>query len=308
MNKITIGIPKVLLYYKYGNLWTIFFEELGCNVLLSPNTNKKILDDGIKLSMDEACIAMKIYLGHVNYLIDKCDYILVPRIKCLKKHEKLCTNFSCLYDLINNLFNVEIINYNVDTENSESELYGFISMGLSLGFHYKQALHAYKVAKKKDEMLNIRKRNKQKSKLVNDKIKILLAGHPYNLYDDMLGKKIINMLEDNNIEIIYSDSYDTKYLEKDVVNISKRNYWTYNKEIIASVSYYQDMVDGIILVTAFPCGPDSLSNEMIVRSVNIPIIELIMDDNNSNTGFETRIESFIDILEERKKSYGRENY
>ena len=87
----------------------------------------------------------------------------------------------------------------------------------------------------------------------------------------------------------------------DVLNgISKDNYFTYNKEIMAAVSYYHDMVDGIILITAFPCGPDSLCNEMIKRYVNIPTIELTIDDNNSNTGIETRLESFIDILKERK--------
>ena len=42
MNKITIGIPKALLYYKYSELWTTFFEELGCDIIISPNTSKKI--------------------------------------------------------------------------------------------------------------------------------------------------------------------------------------------------------------------------------------------------------------------------
>ena len=51
MNKITIGIPKALLYYKYGELWTSFFEELGCEIIISPNTNKEILDNGIKFSI-----------------------------------------------------------------------------------------------------------------------------------------------------------------------------------------------------------------------------------------------------------------
>ena len=90
---------RQLLYYKYSELWTSFFEELGCEIIVSPNTSKKILEDGIKFSLDESCMAMKIYMGHVYYLIDKCDYILVPRLKCIKKHEKLCTNFSALYDL-----------------------------------------------------------------------------------------------------------------------------------------------------------------------------------------------------------------
>ncbi len=309
MNKITIGIPKALLYYKYSELWTSFFEELGCEIIVSPNTSKKILEDGIKFSLDESCMAMKIYMGHVYYLIDKCDYILVPRLKCIKKHEKLCTNFSALYDLVNNIFDKKLINYNVDVEHKEDELYAFVTMGLSLGFSYRKIVSAYHIAKEKEKMLKEREISKQKSIIASsNKIKILLAGHPYNLHDEFIGKQIENVLEKNNIEIIYSDKYDTKYLEQEVKKISPKNYWTYNKEIIGAISHYQELVDGIILITSFPCGPDSLSNEMILRNVKIPITNLIIDEANSDTGLLTRIESFIDILEERRKNHGeREN-
>lgn len=309
MNKITIGIPKALLYYKYSELWTSFFEELGCEIIVSPNTSKKILEDGIKFSLDESCMAMKIYMGHVYYLIDKCDYILVPRLKCIKKHEKLCTNFSALYDLVNNIFDKNLINYNVDVEHKEDELYAFVTMGLSLGFSYRKIVSAYHIAKEKEKMLKEREISKQKSIIASsNKIKILLAGHPYNLHDEFIGKQIENVLEKNNIEIIYSDKYDTKYLEQEVKKISPKNYWTYNKEIIGAISHYQELVDGIILITSFPCGPDSLSNEMILRNVKIPITNLIIDEANSDTGLLTRIESFIDILEERRKNHDeREN-
>lgn len=309
MNKITIGIPKALLYYKYSELWTSFFEELGCEIIVSPNTSKKILEDGIKFSLDESCMAMKIYMGHVYYLIDKCDYILVPRLKCIKKHEKLCTNFSALYDLVNNIFDKKLINYNVDVEHKEDELYAFVTMGLSLGFSYRKIVSAYHIAKEKEKMLKEREISKQKSIIASsNKIKILLAGHPYNLHDEFIGKQIENTLEKNNIEIIYSDKYDTKYLEQEVKKISPKNYWTYNKEIIGAISHYQELVDGIILITSFPCGPDSLSNEMILRNVKIPITNLIIDEANSDTGLLTRIESFIDILEERRKNHDeREN-
>lgn len=309
MNKITIGIPKALLYYKYSELWTSFFEELGCEIIVSPNTSKKILEDGIKFSLDESCMAMKIYMGHVYYLIDKCDYILVPRLKCIKKHEKLCTNFSALYDLVNNIFDKKLINYNVDIEHKEDELYAFVTMGLSLGFSYRKIVSAYHIAKEKEKMLKEREISKQKSIIASsNKIKILLAGHPYNLHDEFIGKQIENVLEKNDIEIIYSDKYDTKYLEQEVKKISPKNYWTYNKEIIGAISHYQELVDGIILITSFPCGPDSLSNEMILRNVKIPITNLIIDEANSDTGLLTRIESFIDILEERRKNHDeREN-
>lgn len=304
MNKLKIGLPKALLFYKYGDLWTSFFEELGCDIVISPNTNREILDYGNKFSVDEACLSMKIYMGHVYYLLDKCDYILVPRIICLKKNEKLCTNFSALYDLVRNTFDKNIIHYNIDVDKHEDEFYAFTTMGLELGFTYKKIVKAYKIAKEKQKLKLERKISKQKALIASSKnLKILLAGHPYNLYDEFIGKTIVHLLEENNIDIIYSDIYDTKYLKSEVEKISKKNYWTYNREIMGSISHYQDNVDGIILLTTFPCGPDSLCNEMILRNTKIPITNIIIDDSSGEAGLITRIESFIDILEERHGAY-----
>ena len=304
MNKLTIGIPKALLYYKYKDLWINFFENLGLNVIISPNTNKEILENGKKYCLDEACLSLKIYMGHVDYLKDKCDYILVPRISTLNVNEKVCTNFMCLYDLISNTFDKSIIHYNVDVEKKEDEEYAFITMGLNLGFTYRKTKNAYKKAKEYEKNINDKRISKQINKLTSDKNKkILLAGHPYNLYDNLIGGYITNYLEKENVEILYSDNFSNKYYDKINKEISPRNYYTYNKELIGSIFTYKNLVDGIILITSFPCGPDSLTNEIILRSIDVPIINLLIDEQLSDNGIITRLESFLDIIDERKKEY-----
>ena len=302
MEKIKIGIPKALLYYKYKDLWINFFENLNCEIIISPNTNKDILEIGKKFVLDEACLSMKIFMGHVHYLLDKCDYILIPRIACLKKNEKVCTNFMTLYDLCRNTFDKSFLHYNIDINKNEQEEYAFIGLGLQLGFTFRKARAAYRKAKSYEQMQNERKISKQKMIIASTtKTKILLAGHAYNLYDNLIGKEIINYLESQNIELIYSDCYDPKYLNIDYKKIAPKNYFTYNKEIIGSIAFYRNFVDGIILITTFPCGPDSLSNEMIIRNADKPLLTLIMDELNSDTGLITRLESFIDIIKERKE-------
>ncbi len=303
MDKITIGIPRALLYYKYKDLWINFFEKLGCNVIVSPCSTKEILENGKRYLNDEACLSIKIYMGHVDYLKDKCDYVLVPRYVSLVKHEKLCTNFSCLYDLVRNKIDVPIINYNIDIDKKEDEFYAFTGMGLALGFKYAKVVKAYKDAKKDEKISSDKRLLKQKSILGSSKnIKILVAGHPYNMYDNLIGKPIIEFLKKNNIEVIYADIYDKKYLKSEVERITKRNYWTFNKELIGSISHHKKRMDGIILLTVFPCGPDSLSNEMIIRNVlDVPIIQLVIDELDSEAGIITRLESFIDILNERRQ-------
>lgn len=301
MDKIKIGIPKALLYYKYKDLWCNFFENLGCDVVISPNTNKETIEIGKKYVLDEACISLKIFMGHVHYLIDKCDYVFIPRISCLKKGEKVCTNFMAIYDLCRNTFDKDFLHCNIDVTHGEDEEYAFIGLGLELGFSFRKSRDAYKKAKLHEKLMNERRYSKQKMLLASsEKTKILLVGHPYNLYDNYIGKEIIEFLENENIDILYSDNYDPKYLEVDYKKIAPKNYFTYNKELLGSIAFYQNFVDGIILVSAFPCGPDSLSNEMIIRKKKIPLLVLTIDELDSNTGLITRLESFIDILNERR--------
>lgn len=301
MEKITVGIPKALLYYRYKDLWIHFFEELGIDIIISPNTNRQILEDGKKYAVDETCLSLKIFLGHVYYLIGQCDYILVPRMKSVKKKEKLCTNFQALYDLTRNIFDVPLLNYNIDVEKKEDDFYAFVGMGLQLGFPYRESVAAYKKARELASIENEKRISKQKALLgKSTRTKILIAGHNYNLYDQYIGRPIIEYLEKQNIDLIYSDIYDQKYLNSEVERISKRNYWTWNREIIGAIAHYRKRIDGIILISTFPCGPDSLSNEMILRSVkDVPILTLVMDELNSEAGLVTRLESFIDMLEER---------
>lgn len=301
MDKIKIGIPKALLYYKYKDLWCNFFENLGCDVIISPNTNKETIEIGKKYVLDEACISLKIFMGHVHYLIDKCDYVFIPRISCLKKGEKVCTNFMAIYDLCRNTFDKDFLHCNIDVTHGEDEEYAFIGLGLELGFSFRKSRDAYKKAKLHEKLMNERRYSKQKMLLASsEKTKILLVGHPYNLYDNYIGKEIIEFLENENIDILYSDNYDPKYLEVDYKKIAPKNYFTYNKELLGSIAFYQNFVDGIILVSTFPCGPDSLSNEMIIRKKKIPLLVLTIDELDSNTGLITRLESFTDILNERR--------
>jgi predicted nucleotide-binding protein (sugar kinase/HSP70/actin superfamily) len=299
---ITIGIPKALLYYKYEDLWDNFFHELGCDIIHSPDTNNEILENGKNLSIDESCLSLKLYLGHVNYLVDKADYILVPRISSLHKKEKMCTNFMALYDIVHNLFDVPILKYNIDVENGESEKKAFLKMGKQLKKSHKETYQAYMKAKRIEKRNNKHKLIKQYHIIeTTNKIKVLLVAHSYNTYDKLVGEPIIKYLKELNVEIIYANIFNVDDNKNKYKEISPRLYWTYNKDLLGSIIQYQDQVDGIILLSVFPCGPDSLTNEMCIHKVSKPITLLIIDELKGEAGLQTRIESFIDIIKEQKK-------
>ena len=303
MNQYIIGLPRALLYYRYHDLWKTFFEELGCKVVISEPSNQQILENGIKHSIDETCLSLKLYLGHVQSLKNRCDYVLVPRIICLKKHEKLCTNFNALYDIVHNTFpKIPLLNYNIDVSKKETEFFAFLKMGRELGFSYLDSIRSYQKAKKVEQKKRKRKIEQQEKQLNSNKTKILLVSHAYNLYDPLIGESIITYLKKQGIEVILADIYDTKKLKEEAKMISRSNYWTYNKELLGALTHYKNQVDGIILLSTFPCGPDSLTNEMCLRKVhNVPLIHLIIDELKAEAGILTRLESFLDIIDEKKK-------
>ena len=297
MKNKTIGIPRAFLYYRYKILWENFFNTLGYKIIVSDITTKETIENGKIFSIDESCLSSKIFLGHVYNLKNKCDYILIPRVCDYGKGEKVCVRFNATYDTVKNLFkDINILEYNLETTKHSPEFISLIKLGIKLKNNPIKVVISYIKAKIKEKQYEKYKIKEQKLKLKSKKKKILLVSHPYNTYDNYIGTPIINLLKKFNIEILYSDNIDKKLSKKYAKSLSPTLYWTYSKEIIGSIEYYKKYIDGIIFITSFPCGPDSLVNELLIRKVTIPTLNLIIDELTNETGIETRIESFIDII------------
>lgn len=300
---IKIGIPRAFLYFKYKYLWETFFNELKCEILISPETNKQILKNGVNYSIDESCLSSKIYMGHVYYLIDKVDYILIPRIVSFGQNEVVCTKFNAMYDIVNNTFkNVKLLDYNIDVIENQNEFKAFMQMGKVLGKNSITVFKAYLKAKEVQNYHEQQQSEKQELVLHNtDKLKMLIVSHPYNTYDRLLGYPIIKYLENAEVVPIYADVAEKEKTSQKSKAISKTLYWTYNKELIGAIEHYVNKIDGIIFISTFPCGPDSLVNELCIRKIKgIPMTNIILDELQGEAGLHTRIESFIDIIREKK--------
>lgn len=291
-----IGIARGLFYYYYGDVWKYFFDYLKIPYIISPNTNKEITNKGLKKAGDEMCLAFKTYLGHLCYLEDKCTCFLVPRIDNYGLDNQTCTNFLAAYDIVKNLFDKKILNYNINIHNHENLKKGLIDIGLELGKSKKECQEAYKYAITKSKEKRKREITINLNKLNSTKVKILLVSHPYNTYDDLIGKDIIKYLEKNDAEVIFSDKFDEKTTNKLGTILAPELYFKYSKENIGALVYSKDKIDGVIFLSAFPCGPDSLVNELVMRKIDIPYINIVLDDTSSFTGIETRLESFLDML------------
>lgn len=302
VEKIRIGIPKALAYYSNQKLWNTFFTKLGCELVYSNDTNIDILKHGIKYSIDESCLSVKIFIGHVYNLIGKVDYILIPRLASYAKNEFACTKFNGLYDIVCNTFSeTKLISYNIDKIKGCSEFKEFLKLGLIFTKNIPLIIKSYLDAKSDQINLEIDKINSQNNLVKSsNKIKLLIVSHPYNTHDKFIGYPTISYLSQLGVDIVYSEIYPIKKAIQNSNKFSKMLYWKDNKKIIGSIWHYINFVDGIIFLSVFPCGTDSLVNELLIRKLNnIPIMNIIIDELQAESGLHTRLESFVDIIKAR---------
>lgn len=298
MKKIKIGIPRAMLYYRYGVFWKTFFTTLNCHIVLSQPTNREIISTGTNSSVDETCLAYKIYLGHVLSLVDKCDYLLVPRACDYGPKDKVCTRLNATYDNVKELIpENKIIHYNLEKTFFNSELLGFIKMGLKFTKNLPKIIYAYYLGKKNQKNYNQNRQNNQKNILQQTSKKVLILSHFYNLEDKFVSSYIINYLKKNNITPLFSNYLDTKIATTFSEYFSETLYWKYSKEMIGSLYYYQHQISGVIYLSCYPCGIDALVNNLsLIKNSHLPSLNLIIDENITELSLETKLESFLDII------------
>ncbi len=304
-----IGIPKAFFYFRYGALWESFFDALGVETIVSPDTNRDIVDRGSGLAVDESCLSTKVYLGHVAWLMDKCDYVLVPRIGHQGRAGTMCTRFYAVYDMIKNTFrdtNLKLLNYNIDLRNKELEPLAFVKLGRALGKNRPHSLFAYWTAKQSERAEQMIAASEQERLLKSDGVKVLVIAHPYNIYDQYIGVPVTSALKSMDAVPVLGCAADPKKAAAMSYQISGTLPWVTSRELIGAIALWRDRIDGIIILSTFPCGPDSMVNEIVIRRVkDKPILNLILDGQEGTAGLETRLESFIDIIRfKRDESVG----
>lgn len=304
MEPITIGIPRGMLYYRYATLWETFFRELGVRTVLSPETTHDLMEEGMAVAIDETCLALKIYLGHVKALVGGCDYVFVPRVCNYGRNREYCARFEALYDTACNVFwesEQKFLAMNIDEKGHLGEEHAYIALGQSLGVSAGEARQAYLAAKRAERHHWEDALAEQRERYQREGLKILVAGHSYVVEDPYIGKDIIDALERDGAIALRADVIDRELALAHSKDISPHCKWELNREILGGISLNFDAVDGIVLLSTFPCGPDAMVNELILRRLEgKPILQLVLDGQSGTAGVETRLESFLDIIRFKK--------
>lgn len=323
---IKVGIPRSLLFYYYYPLWKEFFEGLGCIVVVSEQTNKQILDHGVKHAVDEACLPVKVAFGHVQNLITKdVDYIFLPRLVSVARREYICPKFLGFPDMVKqNLPGLPAvldptINYGEQQRNVDKaykqmaknichnpvRIWQAYRQGCKALEHYqKLILQGYLP----DEALAVMYGNKKTSPATDQRLTLAVIGHPYNLYDHYINMNLFRRLKKMGVKILTSDHLSQQDIRQQTDKLPKKLFWTLGQRMIGAGFHYGEKdVDGIIHISAFACGLDSMTGELIERHIRnsskLPFLNLILDEHTGEAGVITRVEAFLDMVQRNKSSH-----
>ena len=320
-----VGIPRGLLLYRFYSLWTTFLKELGAEVVISPPTNKLIVQRGLTYGIEEICFPVKVFLGHCHYLKDKVDFLFIPRLVSFCKNEYNCPKILGLPDVVRNIFQIPQERIIDDEINMRDRgiigwRQGFIAVGQRFTSNHRKINTALQHA----EEAHLEYRKKLKEGFFPDNLidrrpafipyqeKILLLGHSYLISDSFINMDILQKINTMGYSVITSDMIDIEKIRTALKKIPKPSFWTISNEVLGSALYSiqekNSSLKGFVHLVSFECGPDSLVGELIERwlkreSRSIPYLRLEIDEHTGEAGLITRLEAFVDMMKWRTESF-----
>lgn len=311
---IKIGVPRGLYFYKYYPFTKAFLTELGTEIIASPETNKEILDIGSRFCIDDACLPVKVYHGHADYLKDKVDYLLIPRLTSISKREYICPKFGGLPEMIKYSLTglPPIIDIEINIYKHNINIYKSL---YALGFKFTKNILRIKNAINKAANVHLSYetnlfRGNTPAILIDKKAVygtskdhiIGIVSHPYLLYDSFVNMNLLAKLSNKHISYITPEMVDSKVIDSLGQSLEKRMFWSSGKNLIGSALYMMEnnKIEGILILTSFACGIDSLTIELIHKIANKayknPVMTITLDEHTGEANFNTRLEAFLDLI------------
>lgn len=308
----TIGIPKALLFYDYFPVWNFFWEELGLKIVLSDDTGKKTLDEGINISIEEACLPLKVFLGHVCNLINKkVDYLFIPRYVSVEKKRYLCPKFMGLPDVVRNLIPAAppLIEYKINyLSGSQGQIVSVQNNVIPI-IKEPDLMKIYKRAEGKASLLRKQYdlRKFMSAKKFENQLSIGLLGRPYIINDPYFSMGIKKKLRKYGVRVLTSKSLSSEEINIGASLLKKRIFWSMGNELVGTglAMLINKYIDGAIFILSFGCGPDSLLVSMVERfykDAGVPLLCITLDEHAGEAGLITRLEAFLDMIMWRKEA------
>jgi len=305
-----IGIPGALHMAEDLVFWKRFFSELAIPFRTS-ETYKDSLKTGKKMAGAEFCAPIDSMYGHVGAMASETDLVFFPvyleaRSRSDGHEENFCyyTQFSAslasmLGDSVGKKLISPMLNFRKGRDHNARILQRVLKerglpvpgvAGLSM---------ALKSAGESAALYRQRLENLFEKEFPDRKdVSVVLLGRPYVVLSEALNKGIPGIFERMGICAYYQDMVKTDPRHDEAFNrLLEKIPWHFAAWILR-VAERACRTPGLypVLVTAFKCAPDSFIVEYFKQLMNLygkPYLVIQIDEHDSNTGYETRIEAAL---------------
>ncbi|MGD8438364.1 MAG: acyl-CoA dehydratase activase-related protein, partial [Syntrophobacterales bacterium] len=322
-----VGIPRGLLYFRYQPLWTTFFAHLGVATQVSQPTERSRFEYAQSLTRSDLCLPVKVFLDHVARLKDSVDYILLPRVISVSPDAYMCPKILGLTDMVRNVFpNLPgLLTPRINAKLPKPE--GFAGACFEVGHHFENSQVRVEKAWEAAQQAQVEFEQRLLSYPLDQALgpwdetfseqdstaafqpryQVAVIGRPYITFDSALSHDLLDLLKRHGVQIVTPESLPREVKDRESQKLSKQVYWQMGKELVAAAMHYMHCpeVDGIINVSSFGCGQDSFTNALVeyyvIKHSNKAYLNLVMDEHTADAGLNTRVEAFLDMVDQRTK-------
>lgn len=319
-----VGIPRALLFYHYYPLWRDFLAGLGCQVVESGPTTRRILQQGLAAAVDETCLPVKAFYGHVQALKDRVDYLFLPRLVSVQRRAYICPKLLGLPDMVrHSLTNLPpLLSPTIDVNRRGRGVWAAVAetaalLQASSCRAWSAFLRAWRRWRRWQELQRqgffpleaqelLEGKAGEEKRRAERRLRVGVLGHPYNIYDGYVNMGLLQRLEEMGVEVQTPEMLPPKTIACYARRLPKELFWTLGRSVLGAASHFftDPGIDGIIHLISFGCGPDSLVGELVERRARrgqgFPFLLLTLDEHSGEAGLITRLEAFVDTLEWRR--------
>ncbi|MFO7557511.1 MAG: acyl-CoA dehydratase activase [Desulfobacterales bacterium] len=312
--RITVGLPAGLHMHEDLPFWRRFFERLSIKTVTSEKYQEAV-KKGKQIAGAEFCAPLAALYGHVDYLLDRADYVFLPFYLEKKVEEKNRRRQFCYYtqfspSLIAAATKPEtrgrllmpLENYLYSSFHDKIQLYQMLKPILPGKIGFFDVSFAYDAACEFKRACDLELKKIYQKESDSDDLHVILLGRPYTALASSMNKRIPEIFGSLGVKTFYQDMLS--YSKEDVRAIEPlldEVHWNYAAGILeAAVVSAQTRGAYPVLITSFKCTPDSFVMDYfkkIMESYDKPYLILQLDDHDSSVGYETRIEAAIRSFE-----------
>ncbi len=313
-----IGIPMALNMYENLPFWHTFFTKLGFEVVLSPESSRKLYTLGQHtIPSDTVCYPAKLIHGHIEKLLEmNVDAIFYPCLPYGFDEGKGDNHYNCPVVA----YYPELIDANINKLKKVRYLHPYFGLHRPRDFAQKAADYfgehfgipakEIKAAAKAsydayDAYLGMLhemgERMIEQARESGNGI-IVLSGRPYHA-DPEINHGIDSLISSLGLVIITEDAVAYK---QPPVPVKVLNQWTYHSRLYCAAQYVASQPDmQLVQLVSFGCGIDAITTDEvrdILEKGGKLYTQLKIDEINNLGAVKIRIRSLIAAIEAREST------